>query len=275
VETGEFQSLKREAIKKGKTDVLILVIGSPIIETGRDFDFDFIITEPRDHRSLIQTGGRNYRHRNQAPPRPSFCVVNRSMKYFDENNTSRYYAWPGFEGQALSKKTKQNAPITDAFEDLFEFKNGDYLSAACVLQSTPDKGQTFKLAKKMEICSAEIFKKHDYSFSEFLKKSSQVLTNNAAKALPFRENTGFNTDTKLMLNANHEIDFDYEGLSQESVPIKFNRTSYKLGEFILLKETLIEIIEHYGFNIETYFDREVILTHSKNSEEFNEYIGTL
>ncbi len=51
------------------TDVLFIVVASPVAEVGRDHDYDWAIVEPSSMRSIIQIAGRVRRHRH-TPPNP-------------------------------------------------------------------------------------------------------------------------------------------------------------------------------------------------------------
>ena len=46
------------------TNIVMIVVTTSILETGRDHDYDWAIVEPHSHRSLIQITGRIRRHRN-------------------------------------------------------------------------------------------------------------------------------------------------------------------------------------------------------------------
>lgn len=55
-------------LPEGATDLLVVVVASPVIEAGRDHDYDWIITEPTSLRSVVQVAGRCLRHRLDRPP---------------------------------------------------------------------------------------------------------------------------------------------------------------------------------------------------------------
>lgn len=46
--------------------VQLLVVSSPVVETGNDLDFDYCVTDPTDARSVVQVAGRVYRHRRTS-----------------------------------------------------------------------------------------------------------------------------------------------------------------------------------------------------------------
>ncbi len=52
-------------------DGVIILVTSPIVETGRDFDADWAITEPCSNHSLVQLAGRVLRHRDIEVTHPN------------------------------------------------------------------------------------------------------------------------------------------------------------------------------------------------------------
>lgn len=50
----------------GKKNLVVIVVTTSIIETGRDHDYDWAILEPSSTRSLIQAAGRVRRHRGEG-----------------------------------------------------------------------------------------------------------------------------------------------------------------------------------------------------------------
>lgn len=79
-------------------DVVVIVCTTTLIETGRDFDFDWCILEPRSVRGEVQAVGRVRRHRKGPPANPGANVVLLS-KPLAALTTSRSGVWnrPGVE----------------------------------------------------------------------------------------------------------------------------------------------------------------------------------
>lgn len=81
--TPDWTGLKEiEALAKtGKPGVYILAT-TPIIEVGRDYDFDWAILEPSSDMSIIQSGGRVLRHRVEAlaPQSPNVLMMDASIR---------------------------------------------------------------------------------------------------------------------------------------------------------------------------------------------------
>jgi CRISPR-associated endonuclease/helicase Cas3 len=55
--------IERRVNEGGLDDLLVVVVATPILECGRDFDADWAITEPCSMHSLVQLAGRVRRHR--------------------------------------------------------------------------------------------------------------------------------------------------------------------------------------------------------------------
>lgn len=53
----------------------LVVISSPVIETGNDLDFDYAIIDPTDARSVVQAAGRVRRHRRDTPSGPNLSIL--------------------------------------------------------------------------------------------------------------------------------------------------------------------------------------------------------
>lgn len=89
-----------KALKASKANNLIfVVIGTSVVEVGRDHDYDWAIAEPSSMRSLIQLAGRIQRHRQQVPSDNNLYVLNQNIRAL--NGESIAYCDPGFESKAL------------------------------------------------------------------------------------------------------------------------------------------------------------------------------
>lgn len=90
VERG-FMAKAREC---GAGTILVLVVSTPVVETGNDLDFDFAVIEPSSTRSIIQTAGRVWRHRGGVPSHPNIGILSRTLRSF---GPQPWFAWPGVE----------------------------------------------------------------------------------------------------------------------------------------------------------------------------------
>lgn len=75
---------------------LFVVLASPVIEVGRDFDFDWAIAEPSSMRALIQLAGRVQRHRQLVPAEPNIYLLRKNYRALRSSDEIAY-SRPGFE----------------------------------------------------------------------------------------------------------------------------------------------------------------------------------
>lgn len=66
------------ADRMGARDIEIVVVTTPVIETGNDVDFDWAILDPISTRSIIQSAGRVRRHRPATGDQPNILILGRS-----------------------------------------------------------------------------------------------------------------------------------------------------------------------------------------------------
>ncbi|WP_418358237.1 type I-F CRISPR-associated helicase Cas3f [Shewanella basaltis] len=78
---------------------LFVVLGTSVVEVGRDHDYDWAIAEPSSMRSIIQLAGRVQRHRQQEPKTSNVLVLNKNIRAL--KNEMPAYCKPGFESKAL------------------------------------------------------------------------------------------------------------------------------------------------------------------------------
>jgi len=62
----------------GIREIEIIVVTTPVIETGNDVDFDWAILDPISTRSIIQSAGRVRRHRPATGDHPNVLILGRS-----------------------------------------------------------------------------------------------------------------------------------------------------------------------------------------------------
>lgn len=77
---------------------IFVVLGTSVIEVGRDWDADWGIIEPSSMRSLIQFAGRIQRHRQIAPSTSNMLILNKNVRALCSIKAdSPAYCRPGFE----------------------------------------------------------------------------------------------------------------------------------------------------------------------------------
>lgn len=79
-------------------DVLVLVCTTTLIETGRDFDFDWAILEPRSVRGEVQAIGRVGRHRpGRLVEQPNVVILDKPLRALTPSKKEPLWGRPGVE----------------------------------------------------------------------------------------------------------------------------------------------------------------------------------
>lgn len=73
----------------------IVVVTSPVIETGNDLDFDWAILDPNSMRAIVQAAGRVWRHRVYGGQTANIAILGRSVIVMHPG--SGRLAYPGVE----------------------------------------------------------------------------------------------------------------------------------------------------------------------------------
>jgi CRISPR-associated endonuclease/helicase Cas3 len=77
-------------------DILIIVCTTALIETGRDYDVDWEILEPRSTRSEVQSAGRARRHRPEPYDEVNVAILQWPLRSLDAGGKG-VWAYPGIE----------------------------------------------------------------------------------------------------------------------------------------------------------------------------------
>ncbi|MGX0976284.1 CRISPR-associated endonuclease/helicase Cas3 [Roseovarius sp. MBR-51] len=85
----------------GTHEIEIVVVTTPVIETGNDVDFDWALLDPISTRSIIQSAGRVRRHRPASGDHPNVLILGRSPIAMEGGKL----AMPGVETK-LADETK-------------------------------------------------------------------------------------------------------------------------------------------------------------------------
>lgn len=80
-------------------NIIFVVLGTSVVEVGRDHDYDWAIAEPSSMRALIQLAGRIQRHRQQVPSHANLVVLNKNIRALKGEPVA--YCNPGFESKEL------------------------------------------------------------------------------------------------------------------------------------------------------------------------------
>ncbi|QLR42504.1 type I-F CRISPR-associated helicase Cas3 [Enterobacter sp. RHBSTW-00994] len=90
----------KQALISSHQHHIFVVLGTSVLEVGRDFDADWGIIEPSSMRSLIQFAGRIQRHRQQVPAEENLVILNRNIRALQGEKVA--YTQPGFETEQHS-----------------------------------------------------------------------------------------------------------------------------------------------------------------------------
>jgi len=107
----ERHGLFERARGHGCHELEIVVITSPVIETGNDLDFDWAVIDPSSIRAVIQASGRVWRHRTYRGGDPNVHILGRSPIAMSEGRLM----WPGVETKP-HPETLVGRVTLDAFE---------------------------------------------------------------------------------------------------------------------------------------------------------------
>lgn len=69
------RGILERARREGASDIQIIYVTSPVIETGNDLDFDYAVIDPVSSRSIVQTAGRVNRHRMRPVSSPNVAIL--------------------------------------------------------------------------------------------------------------------------------------------------------------------------------------------------------
>ncbi|WP_253377960.1 type I-F CRISPR-associated helicase Cas3f [unidentified bacterial endosymbiont] len=87
----------QQALASPEQHHLFVVLGTSVLEVGRDFDADWGIVEPSSMRSLIQFAGRIQRHRQQVPKCENLVILERNLRALRGEAVA--FCQPGFENE--------------------------------------------------------------------------------------------------------------------------------------------------------------------------------
>lgn len=137
------------------TNVIFLVVATPVEEIGRDHDFDWAIIEPSSIQSIIQTSGRINRHRELIITNPNIHILPYNYNFL--YNDALVFTRPGVEKRTPSGTTHPNYDM----KHLLPVDNEGKVVISSALRSFNDTHCMFALYD-------------DNSISEDLKEGAKV-----------------------------------------------------------------------------------------------------
>ena len=131
---GVFDRAARAAV----TEIELVIVASPVIETGNDLDFDYAVLDPSSLRAVVQAAGRVNRHRVRAVEAPNVALLGRSPIVMQAGRL----AMPGVEtpphrDTRVGRVTLEDCPARLA-EDLIGAAAVSVISARVVLAEEPE-----------------------------------------------------------------------------------------------------------------------------------------
>jgi CRISPR-associated endonuclease/helicase Cas3 len=85
----ETKSLRDCLDTSPEKDVIVIVCTTSLIETGRDFDVEWCILDPRDAQAAVQAAGRVRRHRRNSPvDTPNVLILSQPLKCLEDGPDS-------------------------------------------------------------------------------------------------------------------------------------------------------------------------------------------
>ena len=111
-------ALKTDELNKTSADNhVFIVLGTSVVEVGRDHDYDWAIAEPSSLRSIIQLAGRIQRHRQAPPSDANLVVLNQNIRALKGEKVA--YCKPGFETRELPLNSKDlNELLTTELDNI-------------------------------------------------------------------------------------------------------------------------------------------------------------
>ena len=78
------------------SELILIVVATPVEEIGRDHDFDWAVVDPSSTQSIVQTAGRVNRHRLKLIGLPNVALLQFNRKKV-ETTDKRVFQRPGLE----------------------------------------------------------------------------------------------------------------------------------------------------------------------------------
>lgn len=81
------------------SNLIFIVVATPVEEVGRDHDFDWAVIEPSSYRSIVQLAGRVRRHRDTPTENLNIGILQYNWKTVQSGDKPKacYFSRPGYE----------------------------------------------------------------------------------------------------------------------------------------------------------------------------------
>lgn len=122
--------------KRPEKKHLFVVLGTSIMEVGRDWDADWGIIEPSSMRSIIQFAGRIQRHRREVPASENLVILSSNIKALQHKFPA--FCKPGYE-------TKTHHLSSHDLRELLPIESYQTINAQPRILLSDDKNELAKL----------------------------------------------------------------------------------------------------------------------------------
>ncbi len=184
----EHHRLFERAIAADCNHLEIVVVTSPVIETGNDLDFDWGILDPSSMRAIVQAAGRVWRHRFYDRPTANVAVLGRSAIVMQPG--SGKLAYPGVETPP-HRDTSETPVVLDEFGErhvvsLVGERTFDVIDARAILGASPVALRDKEAELRAEMVRADHSAK---PLGCYLRHSTARLNRQMTKSRKFRRTT--------------------------------------------------------------------------------------
>ncbi len=194
------------------SNVLFVVVASPVAEVGRDHDYDWAVVEPSSMRSIIQMAGRVMRHRqpntqSQTLFPPNIILPELNFRAFTTNDKA-VFKWPGFEGGSVHRGGGYLLGSKSLIQLLDSKSIAERLDASSRITCPADLSPETNLAHLEHQVLRNILSAPNLSpgFVRGWTQCAYYLTDLAQKASRFRE-SGLDSSYKLHISDDESLQF--------------------------------------------------------------------
>ena len=185
-------------------NIIFLLFTTPILEIGKDLDFDFGISEYTSLMDIIQTAGRVRRHRNQQVKKNNFII------FFNERDNFKFLDINKDKVYELLNSLKNEKIDTSLL-----FENELAKSELSTIKGELDKSLNYTDENN---CVLTFNHLKEFPFRKSLTKSKTYIVKEDKKFYLFKEKgAGFNVS-----NLEKQIDFDFDKYLIKTFEIKNN-----------------------------------------------------
>ena len=261
------------------SDISVIVIASPVIETGNDLDFDYAVVDPSSLRAVVQTAGRVNRHRARPIDKANIAVLSRPVHALAHGRLQN----PGVETPPAMAtglcRLELDGPRT--FEHLFGREILDKIDARGALRESKHGSLTaFERERRRRFL-------HEMpSINDFISRPLLQFSNRHPVARRFRRQDAPTCDVFPRFERglqtwywrswkSGKIEKLEMGRAEETVPSEAFLLAFDLESLARRAEMSLEQLEASGERLLSVSVRESVLTVSKEARWFSPELGLM